>query len=76
MLGRCGPVENAELAQVRGVFLDVQKDAVRYVDFADFAFFRLEPIQIRYVGGFGRMSWVLPEAYARAFRAEDGQTIV
>lgn len=26
------------------------------VDFADFAFYRLEPQALRYVGGFGRMS--------------------
>ena len=32
----------------------------------NFAFFRLEPTSMRYVGGFGRMSWVTADAYAAA----------
>ncbi|HEU4532478.1 MAG TPA: DUF2470 domain-containing protein, partial [Polyangiaceae bacterium] len=37
-----------------------------YVDFKDFAFYRLEPRALRYVGGFGRMSWVGADDYAAA----------
>jgi putative heme iron utilization protein len=48
------------------VFLAAQPGASYYVDFKDFSFYRLEPAGIRYVGGFGRMSWVDPEAYSRA----------
>ena len=29
-----------------------------YVDFADFSLWKLEVEQIRYIGGYGRMSWV------------------
>jgi putative heme iron utilization protein len=36
------------------------------VDFADFSFFRLQPIDIYFVGGFGVMGWVSAEDYARA----------
>jgi putative heme iron utilization protein len=48
------------------VFLAVQPDAAYYVDFRDFAFYRLEPLALRYVGGFGRMSWVTAEDYRAA----------
>ncbi|HSO35739.1 MAG TPA: DUF2470 domain-containing protein, partial [Labilithrix sp.] len=37
-----------------------------YVDFKDFAFYRLEPTSLRYVGGFGRMSWVSADDYRLA----------
>ena len=32
--------------------------AAYYIDFGDFVFYRLEVESIRYVGGYGRMSWV------------------
>lgn len=37
-----------------------------YVRFDDFSAYRLEVSAIRYVGGFGRMSWVSAEEYAAA----------
>jgi putative heme iron utilization protein len=37
-----------------------------YVRFDDFSAYRLEVEAIRYVGGFGRMSWVTAEDYASA----------
>jgi heme oxygenase (biliverdin-IX-beta and delta-forming) len=37
-----------------------------YAGFADFRVYRLEPAAVRYVGGFGRMSWVSPASYAVA----------
>ena len=37
-----------------------------YARFADFSAYRLEVSAIRYVGGFGRMSWVTEEQYATA----------
>jgi putative heme iron utilization protein len=37
-----------------------------WVDFPDFGFFRLQPIDIYYVGGFGVMGWVAAEDYKLA----------
>jgi putative heme iron utilization protein len=37
-----------------------------YADFADFRIHRLEVAAVRYVGGFGRMSWVDATRYAHA----------
>lgn len=66
LLGPCRVVPDEERAAVREVFLATQPEAASYVDFRDFAFHRLEPIALRYVGGFGRMSWVSAEDYAAA----------
>jgi heme iron utilization protein len=63
ILGRCSKVGPSEVTGVREVFLASQPSASYYVDFKDFAFYRLEPESLRYVGGFGRMSWVTLEDY-------------
>jgi putative heme iron utilization protein len=66
ILGRCERVSDAEKDAVKATFLAQQPTASYYVDFSDFAFYRLEPAALRYVGGFGRMSWVEPDAYTTA----------
>jgi putative heme iron utilization protein len=66
LLGRCSKVGAGEIAAAREVFLAKQPSASYYVDFKDFAFYRLEPEALRYVGGFGRMSWVTPDDYRLA----------
>ena len=63
IIGSCTLVPDAEKADVRTTFLARQPSAATYVDFADFAFYRLEPRALRYVGGFGRMSWVDAKEY-------------
>jgi putative heme iron utilization protein len=63
ILGRCESVLESERAAVRETFLAQQPSSAYYVDFKDFAFFRLEPSSLRYVGGFGRMSWVSANEY-------------
>ncbi|MBX3185860.1 MAG: pyridoxamine 5'-phosphate oxidase family protein [Labilithrix sp.] len=62
LLGPCRLVPERERAGARATFLAAHADAT-YVDFPDFAFYRLEPIAARFVGGFGRMSWVSADEY-------------
>jgi len=66
ILGPCRAVIDEEKAAVRKGFLEQQPSASYYVDFNDFAFYRLEPTALRYVGGFGRMSWVTADDYRAA----------
>jgi putative heme iron utilization protein len=66
ILGDCVEVTAEEKLGARETFLAAQPGARYYVDFKDFAFFRLEPLALRYVGGFGRMSWVTAEDYRSA----------
>jgi len=56
LVGECAPAADAEAA--RAAYLERHPDAAYYTDFADFHFWRLELAAVRYIGGFGRMSWV------------------
>lgn len=66
LLGPCRRVPAEEREEVKAAFLAAQPDASYYVDFKDFAFYRLDPVALRYVGGFGRMSWVDASDYLAA----------
>jgi putative heme iron utilization protein len=66
ILGPCPRVGAAEQTDVREAFLKQQPAASYYADFEDFSFYRLEPAALRYIGGFGRMSWVGAEEYRAA----------
>jgi putative heme iron utilization protein len=66
LLGPCRRVPDEDREAARAAFLAAQPDAEYYVDYKDFAFYRLEPAALRYVGGFGRMSWVSADDYRAA----------
>ncbi|MCH2171225.1 DUF2470 domain-containing protein [Myxococcota bacterium] len=44
--------------RAREVFLERHPSASDYCDFSDFNFYGLEMETVRYIGGFGRMSWL------------------
>jgi putative heme iron utilization protein len=61
MLGECRRIaatDARQLTQAREVFLAVHPQARYYADFRDFAFWTLRVDAVRYIGGYGRMSWV------------------
>ncbi len=66
LLGDLLPVAAGERAAVRELFRAANPASAPYIDFADFGFWRLEVRSVRYVGGYGRMSWVDPAEYATA----------
>ncbi len=47
-------------------YLRYHPQAESYFAMHDFAFWRIEPLRIRYIGGFGRIHWIEPEAYLLA----------
>ena len=51
---------------IREAFLLRNPGALNYVDFPDFGWWRLDVQAVRYVGGFGRMSWVETNDYAQS----------
>ena len=57
LLGLCKQVEGDD-SSARATFLTTHQNASYYADFRDFSFWRLEVESIRYIGGYGRMSWV------------------
>jgi putative heme iron utilization protein len=57
MLGPCTRVEG-DGGSARAAFLAAHPNSAYYADFRDFAFWKLRVNAIRYIGGYGRMSWV------------------
>ncbi len=66
LLGQLSEVGDDARGEVREAYLEANPSASYYIDFGDFAFFRLDVESIRYVGGYGRMSWVDAASYAAA----------
>jgi heme iron utilization protein len=57
LLGPCTRV-GIDDTSARTAFLAAHPNAAYYADFRDFAFWRLQVESVRYIGGYGRMSWV------------------
>lgn len=66
LMGEMRPVADEEREAVRDRYLAANPASAYYIDFGDFAFYRLHVESIRYVGGYGRMSWVDASSYAAA----------
>jgi putative heme iron utilization protein len=63
LVGNAEPVPENEIDTVRETYLARHQNSRYWVDFADFSFFRLEAIDLYYVGGFGVMGWVQGRDY-------------
>ncbi len=50
--------EGPEREAAKGAYLQAHPNAAYYIDYADFGLWRLDVEGIRYIGGYGRMSWV------------------
>jgi putative heme iron utilization protein len=66
LVGNAEPVPEADLATVREIYLARHVNSRYWVDFPDFSFFRLQPIDLYYVGGFGVMGWIESQDYEHA----------
>jgi heme iron utilization protein len=63
LVGRAESVPADDLALVREIYLASHENSRYWVDFSDFSFFRLQPVDLYYVGGFGVMGWVEASDY-------------
>jgi len=61
-----GTAAPTDAPAARDAFLAAHPDAAMYAGFKDFAFWRLSVSDVRYVGGFGRMSWLTPADWRAA----------
>ena len=66
LVGHAAPVPEEEIVTVREKYLARHENSRYWVDFSDFSFFRLQPADLYYVGGFGVMGWVDAADYERA----------
>lgn len=66
LMGRGEVVPAAEAGPARERYLARHPRAAAWVDYGDFAFWRIEPIDVYWVGGFAAMDWIDAGAYAAA----------
>ncbi|MFZ3331617.1 MAG: DUF2470 domain-containing protein [Candidatus Acidiferrales bacterium] len=66
LLGNIALVPSVEIAQARELYLARHATSKYWVDFEDFAFYRMEVVDVYYVGGFGVMGWVPAAEYYSA----------
>ncbi len=66
LMGPMSPVTDDDRQAVRLRYLAANPTSAYYIDFGDFTFYRLDVQSIRYVGGYGRMSWVDAAMYGAA----------
>jgi heme oxygenase (biliverdin-IX-beta and delta-forming) len=66
VMGEASRVPEAESGAARAAYLDRHANAAYWVDFDDFAFWRLQPADVYFVGGFGAMDWVTAGDYTAA----------
>ena len=68
LLGNVLPVPKPELADARKLYLERHANSKYWVDFEDFSFYRMDVVDVYYVGGFGVMGWVSASDYDRSQR--------
>jgi heme oxygenase (biliverdin-IX-beta and delta-forming) len=63
LVGNVLLVPEADVAAARNLYLTRHANSRYWVDFEDFSFYRLEVVDVYYVGGFGVMGWVPAAEY-------------
>ena len=63
LLGNALPIPEPEVAEARRLYLARYANSKNWVDFEDFSFYRMEVMDVYYVGGFGVMGWVSASEY-------------
>jgi heme oxygenase (biliverdin-IX-beta and delta-forming) len=66
LLGQVSQVPEDDVAGTRRLYLARYPNSKNWVDFDDFFFYRMEVVDIYYVGGFGVMGWLTASEYDAA----------
>src|SRR6202048_3158350 len=66
LLGNVLPVPEPEVAEARKLYLARYANSKYWVDFEDFSFYRMDVVDVYYVGGFGVMGLVSAVEYNRS----------
>jgi heme iron utilization protein len=66
LMGEARRLDDAAVAGARPLYLARHPRAGYWVDFDDFAFWRLDVVDVYFVGGFAAMDWVTAAEYAAA----------
>lgn len=63
LVGNVQRIPEPEVAEARALYLARYANSKYWVDFEDFSFYRMEVVDVYYVGGFGVMGWVAASEY-------------
>ncbi len=66
LLGNVRLVEQSEVAAARNLYLASYPNSKHWVDYEDFSLYRMDVVDVYYVGGFGVMGWVSASDYQQA----------
>jgi putative heme iron utilization protein len=66
LIGNTVPVPGSDSTAVRAIYLASYPGSGYWVDFDDFSFYRMDVVDVYFVGGFGVMGWVTAEEYSQA----------
>src|SRR5580704_6328771 len=66
LVGNVATIPEGETAGARKLYLERYANSKYWVDFEDFSFYRMDVLDVYYVGGFGVMGWVPAPDYAQA----------
>jgi heme iron utilization protein len=63
LVGNVLAIPPSEVPDARRLYLDRHANSRYWVDFEDFSFYRMDVVDVYYVGGFGVMGWVSATEY-------------
>ena len=63
LIGNVQSIPQPEIADARKLYLERYANSKYWVDFEDFGFYRMNVVDVYYVGGFGVMGWVPASEY-------------
>jgi hypothetical protein len=66
LVGNILPLPESEVAEARQLYLARYANSKYWVDFEDFSFYRMDVVDVYYVGGFGVMGWISASEYGRS----------
>jgi putative heme iron utilization protein len=66
VIGNVLTIPKADVPDARELYLQRYANSKYWVDFEDFSFYRMDVLDVYYVGGFGVMGWVQASDYDRA----------
>jgi len=66
LVGNVLTIPEPEVPDARKLYLERHANSKYWVDFDDFSFYRMDAVDVYYVGGFGVMGWVAASDYDRA----------
>lgn len=66
VIGNVKTIPEPEVAEARALYLERHANSKYWVDFNDFSFYRMDVLDVYYVGGFGVMGWVQALDYDQA----------